>query len=312
VDSIGPILKVVLPIGLGVLLVQTRILAAEDGRGIRKLCVRLTVPLLVFTNVYGANLGVLGQVVPMMGALFVMSALFFVVGWGVSRLVAGTARRTAVHAVVALGNYGWIGWAVNDIYWGEAGFQRAIFFTLLFWPMFCLAGIGIGAVHRATAAGQGPWRSMLALAGPVMGSLAAGAALNVTGVPVPGFLMELFGRFGGMTVPLILLSVGVQLEFRAMHTQVGPAAVGTLGRMLAAPAVGLAVLWAVRATVGCDEVSARVILLESVMPVAAATPVLASDHLRMDLNVVGAAIVLTTLVSLALIPLWAGVIPSLL
>jgi predicted permease len=308
VNSIGPILKVLVPIGIGIFLVQTRILQQEDSRTIRKLCVRFAIPLLVFTSLYKTELTVLSQVAPMCVALVAMSLALFGLGWTSALLVKGPDRRTAVHASIAFGNYGWIGWAASQVFFGDAGFQRAIFFTLLFWPALYVLGLPIGLIHAGREEGQKHWRLILGMAGPSLSALTLGAGMNWAGVRIPSFVYDPIQQFAAMAVPLILLSVGVQLEFRTMKSQLAPAGLISVARLVVGPAIGVAVLVLVRRTTGCDDPSAHVILLQSAMPIATLTPILA-DNYRMDLNVVGAAIVLSTLVSLVTIPVWVALMP---
>lgn len=306
-----PILKVLLPIAIGIVLVQTGIFEMEDSRRIRKLCVRFTIPLMVFASLYKAELTVLNQVPPMMMALVLATSAFFALGWLAGARARDPGCRTAVHACITFGNYGWIGWAASHVFYGQAGLDRSIFFTLLFWPALYIYGLPIGMIHVGREDARRGWRLALGMAAPSIGALALGAGLNYLDAQLPGFVFDTIKQFGDMTVPLILLSVGIQLEFRSMRRHVAPAAVVTAARCLVGPGIGILTLWAVRAVLGCDTASAEVILLQSAMPVATLTPILA-DNYRMDLNAAGAAIVLSTLVSLVTIPIWIELIPRIM
>lgn len=278
----------------------------------RKLCVRFTIPQLVFVSMYKMKLEDLRQALPMAVSLILLTVAFYALGWAVSRRMNGKERRSATHAAITFGNYGWIGWAAAQVFFGLHGFQRAVFFTMLWWPVFYGFGLSIGIMHHGKQEGERQWLYVLKMAAPALVAIGLGIGLNLLNVKVDGnFVYDTVQKFGEMSIPLILLSVGVQLEFRNITRQVAPACTVTAMRLLVGPALGVLVFFIVRATVGCDDVSAKVILLQSTMPVATMTPAL-GENFDMDLNVAGGAIVLSTLLSLLTVPLWLGfLVPAL-
>ncbi len=305
-----PVLKILLPIGIGVVLKQIGVFDAEDGRRIRRFCINFTVPQLVFISMYRAEVSVFSQIAPMVIALTSMTLCFFGLGYIGSLFFREKRIKAGIHAATTFGNYGWIGWAVANVVLGQAGFERAVFFTMFWWPVFYSFGLLIGIVHNEPENRQGVGQTMVTRLLPVAIAITSGIILNLTEIVVPGIIEDTVATFGDMTVPLILLSVGMHLDFRTLMHRFPRATVVAALRMLSGPFIGIGVALLIRLVFPIDEISTRVILLNGAMPVATITPVL-EDNYPMDTETVGAAIVLTTIISLISIPLWIPIAEKL-
>jgi len=295
--------KVLTPIALGVLLRATGLFGAEEGALLRKFVVRFTVPLFVLFSVYEAKSESIASIAPMVGAFVLLTAVLFLAGWAVALFFEGGPQRAAVHACITFGNYGWMGLGVAQALLGDEGARRVVYFFLLWWPVFYGLGLTIGLIHVGKQKGGVPVSRTAAIAGPPIAALLLGLALNLWSTPMPPFLTEALKPFGDMTVPLILLSVGLMLDLRRITREVRAALVVSAVTLVAAPLVG----WGLAALLARDRLSAQVIILEAAMPVATLTPVLEENY-EMDTDLVSTAIVLSTLLSLATIPIIASMV----
>jgi predicted permease len=128
---------------------------------------------------------------------------------------------------------------------------------------------------------------------------AAGAALMFQGLGAtpPDWLANTTSLLGGMTIPLLLLTLGVSLA----TTKVGHLVRGS-GIAVLRLSIGFAVGWTISAAFGFTGVERGVVILDCTMPVAVFSFLLASRFDRAPEDVAGAVAVSTGL-SLITLPL---------
>ncbi|MBT3272524.1 MAG: hypothetical protein HN368_05175 [Spirochaetales bacterium] len=302
-NYVEPILTILLPIGIGIGLLQLGIFDGEDGRRLRGFCMKFTVPLLVFTSMYNSDIGVFSQFGPIVFSLVIMTAGFFCIGYLGSLAVKERTERAAIHASTTFGNYAWIGWVVAKVVLGPGGFQRAVFFTVMWWPIFYTFGLLIGVVHHEPEQRDGVVFMVLKKFAPAAVALIAGISFNLAGINLPGIVFNTVKTFGDMTLPLILLSVGLHLRFSALVGFFPKAMLVSALRIIIGPIIGIGTALLCRLLFDIDVTSMRVIILNGAMPVATTT-ILLGDNYPMKTEIVGASIVLSTLLSLVTLPIW--------
>jgi predicted permease len=128
---------------------------------------------------------------------------------------------------------------------------------------------------------------------------AAGAALIFQGLGAtpPGWLANTASLLGGMTIPLLLLTLGVSLA----TTKVGHLVRGSRIAVLRL-SIGFAVGWAISTAFGFTGVERGVVILDCTMPVAVFSYLLASRFDRAPEDVAG-AIAVSTGLSVITLPL---------
>jgi predicted permease len=298
-----PIGKVLIPIGLGLFLRSIRLFGDDEGAMLRKFVVRFTVPIFVVFSLCEAKRESIAAIMPMTAALVLMSLALFFVGWGAACLLKEGPERAAVHACITFGNYGWMGLGVAQALLGDSGSQRVVYFFLLWWPVFYGLGLPIGRIHVGKQKGGIPLRRTIAIAAPPIIAVFVGLALNLCSVRLPPLATEIFKPFGDMTVPLVLLSVGMMLDVTRVRGEVRPALLVSAVTLVIGPVIG----WVLAVLLTRDLVSWQVVILEGAMPVATVTPLLEENY-EMDKDLVGAAIVLSTILSLVTLPIIAALI----
>ncbi len=303
-DTVLKILQVLLPILLGLAFRLCGVFGEAEGGVLRRVVLRLSVPVLVFFSMYDALGQNLATVLPLTACFILLTLILFGLGWVASGLVSGTGRKTAVHACITFGNYGWLGYGVAKVLQGDVGLQRAVFFILLWWPVFYLFGLPIGLIHTRVRKGGMPVGKVLKIVLPTLGAAGLGLLLNACGQPGPDWLKGLLGSvfrpFARMSVPLILFGVGLMLDIKGMHRAVGPALLVSAATLIVAPFIG----WELAALITRDSVSYSVVILDAAMPVATLTVVLA-EYYEMDTGVVTTALGLSTFLSMLTLPVVA-------
>lgn len=298
------ILEVLLPILMGLGFRTLGIFGNREGEVLRRFVVRVAVPLLIFFAMYRTSRQDMAAMPQMMACMVSLTAALFLIGWLCSRFVDGVGRKTALHACITFGNYGWLGFGVARVLQGEQGLQRAIFFTMLWWPCFYGFGLLVGFIHTRQRKGGVPIGQALKVILPALGAIGLGLLFNLMGWQTPQshpcLLERVLVPFGNMTVPLILFSVGLMLDLKAVHTAIVPALVVSMIALVAAPLIGVTLA----GMFTHDPKSYAVAILQAAMPVATFTPALAENY-EMDLTVANTAIVVSTALSMLTLPVVA-------
>jgi hypothetical protein len=255
-----------------------------DPATLADLAVRITSPALLFSLLSDTSLD---------------ASRFGVLAGGTVAIAAGTATLAGVYVrATAVGrgfllpavffNGGNMGLACCRLAFGPAGLEAAAvpFVTIALLTSF----FGIWIAKGRNGLGE-------ALRLPLLWGASGGLALAVTGTELPASVMEPIRMLGAMAVPLMLITLGVQLRRLA---------IGEVGHSLVAVALrmggGFACAWLFVTALGVGGVDRGVLLLMSVMPAAVINSMIAQRY-RTDPALVASAVVLGTLASLVSIPL---------
>lgn len=225
-------------------------------------------------------------------------ALSLLVGWLAGR-AAGLARAEigAVMLAMAFGNTTYLGYPAVEALYGREQLAFAVWFDQL---GATLAATTLGAAvafHFGGAVGGPAVVARRLLAFPPLWAVALGLATTSQPLPVPA--RELLQRLGDLTVPLMLLALGVALR---------PAGLGARWRALTAVAayklVGMpALVWLAGRALGLPEAMLRVAVLEAAMPVMFYALVLAQAG-GLAVPLVADLVMASTLASLVSLPVW--------
>ena len=185
-------------------------------------------------------------------------------------------------------NSGNMGLPITLYAFGEKGLALAVaFFLVLSVGQFSL-GLLLSGSERS------PKRL---LANPIIISLALALPLVIWDLQLPRWLANTIGLLGGMTIPLMLLTLGVSLaSIRVRHLGNGML-LGAL-RILCGAAVG----WLVGLLLGLSPLAQGVLVLQSAMPVAVFNYLFAVRAGRSP-EAVASLVLCSTLLSFVLIPL---------
>lgn len=194
-------------------------------------------------------------------------------------------------------NTGNMGLPISLYAFGEQGLTLAVaFFLMLSVTQFTL-GMLLAGVERS-------WRRLLI--NPTVLSLAAALAVMGCDLQLPRWLANTVNLLGGMTIPMMLLTLGVSLaSIRVQHLGQGMLLGGL--RILAGAAVG----WLVGALLGLPPLAHGVLVMQSSMPVAVFNYLFAVRANRSP-EAVASLVMCSTLLSFVLLPLLlAWLLPGL-
>jgi predicted permease len=295
-DYFAIFLPIYFPILLGFFARITGYFSVDSVHALNRFCLRITIPLLMFTNMADLDMDVFSQVLPATLSLPVYMAILWIVGMAVSWIPFFRKRRVEGVLIVMLGNIGYFGWAVTDIGLGEGALSRSLMFATLFWPTTIFYAVLARYFTGGTEEDHKAALRTLKIGVPIIGAFVLGGFAALLKIEVPPLLMDSLTAFGSMTTPLILFGVGLSLSF---HGQWGELAILLPLRL----ALGFGAAWITTHLIGgLDDLSRTVILTVSVMPVGANSLIM-GEVMGLDGEFLARAVTLSTVLALVTIPM---------
>jgi predicted permease len=241
-------------------------------------------PFLIFSALTRLPLD-LRPVAEMAGAAALAFVGFALLGLAVLS-AAGLSLRSYLPALM-FPNAGNMGLPLCLFAFGERGLALAVVFFAVSSTLQFTVGVGI-------AAGSADPRRLLRL--PLVYAVLAALVVVATGVPVPGWIANTTDLIGGLTIPLMLLALGVSLARLKIGSLKRSLAL-SLVRLVGGLALGYFIGWAL----GLSADARGVLAIQSAMPVAVFNYLFAQLYQREPAEVAG-MIVISTLISFATLP----------
>lgn len=271
----------------------------ENGhQALNAVIVHVALPALTLRTLHGFDFDT-GQFWPVLmpWALFGIGAALF---WSVGRWMRlPRASVGALTLVGGLGNTSFVGLPMIESLHGRDGLGLGLLIDQL-GSYLALSTVGVLAAAIYAADGRPTPRAIARKVLTFPPFVALLAALLLRPLPFPPALDIALGRIGDTLAPLALLSVGMQLRLDTLRQQLRPLGVGLGYKLLACPALVMAVLWLHGADVGAV---ARVSLIEAAMPPMIGAGIVAAQA-RLDVPLVTTMIGIGIPLGLATAPLW--------
>ncbi len=259
-----------------------------DARSLARAAYYLFAPAFIFRVLSEANLQA-DVVFRMVGALAITTLVAGLAALAAGRLFRRPAQVTAALVLVAVyGNVGNFGLPVITFAFGENALPLAGIAFLTVNALAFLIGVTAATWHR-----KSPLRAVgTALRTPALVVALPAMLVNVGDVTLPLFAERSIGLLADAMIPVMLMTLGIQLAAMGRPTISRDVVIGSGLRLVLAPAV-TALLVSMFALEGT---AAGVTVVQSAMPAAVFTSIIAIEH---DLvpDLVTTTVLLTTLVS---------------
>lgn len=277
------ILPVVLVASVGALLGHRFTL---DNDTVGKVSLYGLTPALAFSSLLTTSVSA-GQGL-LLGAGYLLSTA---VAGGLGAVLADRGARRTVIACTVIGNNGNFGLPIALLALGRAGLDQAVVIFLLSLVVMFTAG---PALLGRSSGLTGAVRSVARL--PVTWAMLAALAVRSAGWTPPLALTRAVDLLAAAAVPMVLLSLGMQLvtSRRLRITRVVVLATVLRVAVLPAAAFGTGLL------LGLDETARNSLLLAQTMPTAVNTFMLAREY-GTDTDQVATIVALTTLLSVPIL-----------
>jgi malate permease and related proteins len=262
-----------------------------DQASISRIVLFALAPGLAFDNLSKSTVQA-SVALTIIGAYICFELVMGLVTWFSSADINQSTRRAMVASVIT-GNNGNFGLPISLFAFGKPGlelslviFTISVFFTFLVGP--------------AILSESQNWTSRLTAAFklPLFWAAAAGVLVNVLHIPVPVGLERGIHLIGQAAIPILLLSLGLQIGQQGLPKLEGPIVRSSALRLILGPIVAFAFgkLFAL------SGLELAVLILSAAMPTAVNAFLLASE-LNADSKTVAGTVVVTTLASLPVIAL---------
>jgi predicted permease len=222
-----------------------------DQTMVTDLVAKFSIPCLIFTSLTQSTIA-LSTLLTFGAAAVACHALFAVAGMGVLK-ASHLPVRVYLPSLI-FPNTGNLGLPVCMFAFGQTGMALAVgFMTISFVGQFTLG--------PAIAAGRFDLKSLIR--SPVMHSLVLSIAVKLLGLDVPLWIENTTSLSGQLSVPIMLLSLGVALG--ELHVQnFGRVFWLSLRRVVGGAGIG----WLVATAFGMNDAFRGVLIIQSFMPVA--------------------------------------------
>jgi len=270
--------------------------AAADGL-MTRLVLNITMPALLITAMVGGPAEMPRRILFYVMLMILLAfAAKGVLGF-LSALALGMPRekRGTVAAMVMFGNVGFMGFPLVYALLGAEGLFIASIFNVVFNLLVFSLGI------KLVAGGGGKLSPWLFLNAPMVSSVIA-ILLFLLGIRLPYTIAVTLGHLGDMTIPLAMILLGSTLagmDWKELFQDWRAYGIAVV-KLLAAPLV----VYLALVRVVADPVLLHVVVLLSAMPVGTSLPMLCIRY-GGDQELAGRGIFISTLLSLATIPLLA-------
>jgi malate permease and related proteins len=222
-----------------------------DGRALTLLVTDIGTPCLVFSTFAKTSIPP-GSLAASAAAVLTILVSFMLVASLVLRL-AGLSLRTYLPAM-SFPNTGNLGLPLALYAFGPEGLSYAIVF-------FTFCSLGNFTFGQAIAAGTVNWRAILRM--PIIYAVILGVGAAALHQPLPPWLGNTVSLLGGITVPLMLLMLGMSLSKLSVASLPRAFALALL-RLGMGAIIGFSVTW----LFGLEGAARAALIQQSAMPVA--------------------------------------------
>jgi len=287
-------------IGTGALAVKTGVLKPENKQALSNLLVYIIVPAMII-NSYRMEFS--AEILRNLLAAFGMSILAILVGTAITLVLTARKKdsRTPIFRFACIfSNAAYMGFPLISALFGSEGLLYAsafvTVFNILLWTM------GYGFVSGSSSAKE-VVHSLVRT--PVLYAVAAGLAIYLLQIPIPNLIAQPLELLAGMNTPLSMMITGMLIAAGSLKDIVADVHIWKLAavRMLLIPAVCLVLF----SLLGFHGTAAQVVVLLECCPAAAITSVFAVQFGH-DESFAAGSVVLTTLLSIVVLPLCALII----
>lgn len=294
-NSIETIIPIILMIVIGYALKRINVLKAEDAMALNKIVINIAIPSLIFLAIYDINLSILPIIAPIPVICIIVGTLSGLVAFIFAKIKKFPQKTVwSIVLTSAMFNSGFLGYPVVLGVFGSNGLVRAIFYDLGSMILFIAFGVLLLLIYG------GKYTTILkrALIFPPLWAVALALILNYINFNI-GFLASSTLKYlSGAAIPLIMISLGLSLEFRGIQENIQAVFSVSIIKLLIAPAISFIIVL----ILGIGSLEKQVTIIEAAMPSAMLSLVLAITY-DLDIKTAAACIFASTILSMVTLPL---------
>jgi len=289
-NSYETIIAIVVLILIGYICRRLEFLRPEDAKTLNKIVVYIAIPSLIFLAMSRADLsgimilGTITFICLMVGLVCGVIAYIFAHLMNYSKKTKWTLVTTS-----AMLNSGFMGYPVVLGVFGGAGMVSAVFYDIGSVIIFISFGLLLILAYG------GKFQDILreSVFFPSIIAITLGILANLLNIPLGNIVPNILDYLSGAAIPLIMLSLGLSLEFKEVKERFNLASFVTVIRLVISPLIAI-----VLATIlGLSGLNYSVAVVQAGMPSGMLTMVLAIAY-NLDVKVTAACVFLSTALSM--------------
>ncbi|NYB26120.1 MAG: AEC family transporter [Methanobacteriaceae archaeon] len=289
-NSYETIIAIVVLILIGYICRRLEFLRPEDAKTLNKIVVYIAIPSLIFLAMSRADLsgiatlGTITLICLMVGLVCGVIAYIFAHLMNYSKKTKWTLVTTS-----AMLNSGFMGYPVVLGVFGGAGMVSAVFYDIGSVIIFISFGLLLILAYG------GKFQDILreSVFFPSIIAITLGILANLLNIPLGNIVPNILDYLSGAAIPLIMLSLGLSLEFKEVKERFNLASFVTVIRLVISPLIAIAL-----ATIlGLSGLNYSVAVVQAGMPSGMLTMVLAIAY-NLDVKVTAACVFLSTALSM--------------
>jgi auxin efflux carrier (AEC) len=282
-------------ISIGYFSKQSGILKKEHTAVVNNVIIYFAMPALIFRAVHQSHISIGLLMFPLVGNLVMLAnmALAYVAARAIK---LHNSLLGAVVLVATIGNTGFLGYPLTIELFGMNSLVKSVFFDLFSTVIFMFT-VGILVAGKfGKAEGRVNVLKEVSTFPPLIAIL---IAIVLHGVNLPGFLDKAISFMAGAAIPLIMISIGLALEISEVKNYKRELTIISLLKLIMAPI--FAILLSI--AFGFSRTDLAINLLEASMPTFLFSYIIGQRY-GLDIDFIPAAVVVTTMLSMATIPVW--------
>lgn len=289
------ILSIVLMIFLGVILRRIDFLGVKDVESLNDVVIYILMPCMVFSALYSADLSLLST----LGILpFIILASSFITGLIayliLKKLNIEEKKLWAIVVAVMIANTAFMGYPINLGIFGQDGLLRAIFCDIatliIFLILSFVLSMKFGGSKKSAI-------KKIALF-PSLWSVILGILFNFFNVPIGPVLENTVNYLGNGSIPLIMLSLGVSIDFAGLKRSKNAIIFTSIMKLILYPIIA----FVFASILGLVDLQFKISVIEAAMPSGLLSLVLAISY-KLDFELTSDCILIDTVISLVSLPI---------
>jgi predicted permease len=282
-------------ISIGYLSKLSGILKKEHTAVVNNVIINFAMPALIFRAVHQSHISFGLLMFPLVGNL-VMFANMALAYASARAIKLHNSLLGAVVLVATIGNTGFLGYPLTIELFGMSNLVKSVFYDLFSTVIFMFT-VGILVAGKfGKAEGRVNVLKEVSTFPPLIAIL---VAILLHSFSLPSFIDKAIGFMAGAAIPLIMISIGLALEVSEVKNYKRELTIISLIKLIIAPV--FAILLSVAFSISKTDLAIN--LLEASMPTFLFSYIIGQRY-GLDVDFIPAAVVVTTMLSMATIPIW--------
>lgn len=272
---------------LGFVLKQKSFLKKSDRELLSNIVLYISLPSMIFINLYNANISQDMAMMPIFG--LILSFILAIIAYFYCKMRNYSKKITwTIIIASSIMNTGFIGFPVTLGVYGNMGFLHAVFYDLSTSALIIVYGI---LLAKEFGGNRKEVLKQSVTFMPVWGVIFA-LIFNFFNLPLPYIADTILNYFGQSTIPLIMLCMGLSLDFENIGKNLSDSIVVAFLKLIISPLIMLVLL----ITLKINGMAFNVAILEAGMSTAMNSLVLAITY-DLDADLMGSMIFFNVILS---------------